>query len=150
LRAAPPRVVLTHADTLDDRELLVSVDGLLAEHPAAAVLTDRAVLHDLGDPRVHPTTPDALRAAAVRVHLHRGTRSDGEAWRTLLGHDRLPPDTETDLLADGTPLVTLTDLRRHRRAGLGLEPATRSEQDAPAGLRPVGGTSLAAWLGGWG
>lgn len=156
LLAAPARVVVTHADTLDDRELLVSVDGLLAEQPAAVVVSGRSVLLDLGDPRVRPVDagPQARAAAALGVHLNQGARSDGTAWTELLDAPGGPGDpggpVETVVpAADGSVLVTLTDLRRQRRVELGLERPTSAHQPPHPGLRPVGDTTLAAWLGGW-
>lgn len=143
LRAAPARVLVTHADGLDDRELLVSVDGLLRDLPQADVVSDRSLWHRVGDRRVRPHPGADAERAAYGIHLGRGLAAEPGAW--------------TALVADGTrgatilvrPGVEVTDLRRLRRAHLGLEDATTASADLPPGLHPADDVSVQAWLGGW-
>ncbi|GAB3990587.1 glycosyltransferase [Nocardioides marmoraquaticus] len=143
LRAAPARVVVTHDPDLDDRALVVAVDGLLRDLPQADVVSDRAVWQQVGDPRVRPHLgADAVRAA-YRVHLAAGLAAEPAAWSRLLDEGTRGVTTLE------RPGVALTDLRRLRRAHLGLERATTSSADLPDGLRSAEAVSLQAWLGGW-
>lgn len=142
LRVAPARVVVTH-DDLDDRALVVGVDGLLRDLPQADVVSDRPVWRSLSDPRVRPRFgPDAARAA-YRVHLTRGLAAEPGAWAALLAAGTRGATTLV------RPGVEVTDLRRLRRAHLGLEDATTASADLPPGLHPADDVSVPAWLGGW-
>ncbi|GAA5154190.1 hypothetical protein GCM10023340_37290 [Nocardioides marinquilinus] len=145
LRSGPPRVVVTHDDDLPDRELVIAVDGLLAGLPHAVVVSDRAVWAGVGDDRVRADA-GPLRTASVGLHLHRGLTGDPAAW-VPLAH---PDDVRVCHEVDDAPAVTATDLRRLRRTHLGLEPESATTRPVPDALRPVGDTTLAAWLGGWG
>lgn len=149
-RTAPPRVVLTHAPDVPDRDLVVSVDSALAALPQLGVVTGRPMLVDLGDPRV--VADDALlRTAATEVHLHRGVLGDGAAWRTVAGDGRAAGQADTVRWLDPAQEVLLTTraLRRVRRSHLGLDPAQETSRLLPDGMGSAAGTTLDAWLGGW-
>ncbi|WP_299055938.1 glycosyltransferase [uncultured Nocardioides sp.] len=145
LRSAPPRVVVTHEESVSDHALLVSADGLLAAAPQAVVLSDRGLWSDVGDDRVRRTSDPALERAALRVHLHRGVRAEPEAWRALAA----PPPPGVGAVDRGG-FATVTDLRLRRRADLDLEPLVEATEPAPPGVTDATGVALDAWLGGWG
>lgn len=145
-RTAPPRVVLTHAPDVPDRELVVTVDSALAALPLLGVVTDRRVLLDLADPRV-VADGQPLRTAATAVHVHRGVLGDEASWRAVV--DESPTGTVRWLDPASGALVTTRALRQVRRAHLGLDTLSETTRPLPPGLRAAAGTGLDAWLGGW-
>jgi hypothetical protein len=148
LARGPADVVVTCAPTLDDTELLVTVDSLLAALPRTVVRLSEPQRELVGrDPRVVAT--DACLPTSARVHLEvrRGLHGDAAAWTSLL--DGLDGGTGSREVAGGC--AELHDLRLQRRAARWGRPDL-----APAGppvatsLHPWSeDVTLASWLGGW-
>lgn len=161
LLRGPADVVVDLDAGLGGTPLLATVDALLAALPGARVLADPAQRAALGDdPRVLPVADgSALRATARReLRVHRGVRGDAAAYRRLADVVGAPtvesgPEPADRVLRgpDGEPLLTLRDLRLHRRAARWGRPDLAAEGglDLP-GLGPLRpGTTLGSYLGGW-
>jgi hypothetical protein len=148
LLRGPADVVVTCGDDLDDTEVLVTVDSLLAALPRAAVrLSPRHRALVGADPRGLPAEEPVPPTARVHVVVHRGLLGDPAAWSALL-HEL---DGTTGVCPVGDGLAELHDLRLQRRAARWGRPDL-----APPGpavgtrLRPwARGVTLASWLGGW-
>lgn len=148
LARGPVDLVVTCAPTLDDTELLVTVDSLLAALPRAVVRLSEQHRDLVGaDPRV--VAADAALPDSTRLHLEvrRGLFGGVGAWRALL--DGLDGCTTTREVCGGR--AELQDLRLLRRAARWGRPEL-----APAGppiassLHPwTEDVTLASWLGGW-
>jgi len=148
LLRGPADLVVTCAPALDDTELLVTVDSLLAALPRAVVrLAERHRALVGADPRVVPAEAELPAAAGLHLEVRRGLHGDTTAWCALV--DGLDGRTASREVAGGR--AELQDLRLLRRAARWGRPDL-----APAGpplgtsLRPwTEDDTLAAWLGGW-
>ncbi|WP_159083802.1 glycosyltransferase [Nocardioides terrigena] len=148
LARGPADVVVTCAPGLEDTELLVTVDSLLAALPRAAVrlgTQHRALVGT--DPRVVGLEDDVPDTARQHLVVRRGLAGDAAAWSGLL--EGLDGRAATREIAGGC--AELQDLRLLRRAARWGRPDL-----APDGppletrLRPwTDEVTLAAWLGGW-
>jgi GT2 family glycosyltransferase len=148
LARGPADLVVTCGPTLDDTELLVTVDSLLAALPRAVVRLTEPHRELVGtDPRVVAGDADLPASARVHLEVRRGLHGDAAAWAALL--DGLDGGTGSREVEGGR--AALHDLRLQRRAARWDRPGL-----APAGpplatsLRPWSDdVTLAAWLGGW-
>ena len=148
LARGPADLVVTCAPTLDDTELLVTVDSLLAALPRAVVRLSEPHRELVGpDPRVVAAGSDLPASARFHLEVRHGLHGDAPAWAALV--DGLDGCTGSREVAGGR--AELHDLRLHRRAARWGRPEL-----APRGtpldtsLRPrTEDVSLAAWLGDW-
>lgn len=148
LARGPAELVVTCAPTLDDTELLVTVDSLLAALPRAVVRLSDSHRELVGtDPRVVAAGSGLPACARFHLEVRYGLHGDTAAWTSLL--DGLDGCTGSREVAGGR--AELHDLRLRRRAARWDRPDLAPTGPAIAtSLRPWSeDVTLAAWLGGW-
>ncbi|MDZ5661031.1 glycosyltransferase [Nocardioides sp. S-58] len=148
LARGPADLVVTCAPDLEDTELLVTVDSLLAALPRAVVRLGDAHLALVGpDPRVVSSAEPVPATALRHLDVRRGVTGDAAAWAALAAG--LDGRTGCRTVADGC--AELQDLRLLRRAARWGR-ADLAPQGGPleTRLRPwTPDVTLAAWFGGW-
>ncbi|HSU03211.1 MAG TPA: glycosyltransferase [Nocardioides sp.] len=148
LARGPADLVVTCAPEMEDTELLVTLDSLLAALPRASVRLGERHRSLVGpDGRVVPAEHPVAVGARLHLVVRRGLLGDAAAWTALVtGTDGRTASRE---VAAGC--AELQDLRLLRRAARWDRPDL-----APAGrpletrLRPwTPDVTLESWLGGW-
>ena len=148
LLRGPADLVVTLAPTLEDTEVLVTLDSLLAALPRAVVRLGEAHRALAGnDPRIAKAEEPIPTTARTHLTVRRGLYGDQRAWTELVA--ALDGEVGTREVADGR--AALEDLRLLRRAARWDRPDL-----APAGDRsrrrcgrgPTTSPSSPGWAGG--